>query len=203
MLSALIFLITSVALIGFASSRFANRFYFPDKYLDEWEIRIKHKSIVFAVQMLMSSTVFLSVIVALLVAWFDVSFPSFTILQIGAVALCLIGAFLYLQAFKALSLIEPIDEDEYTNGAAEKRDSRYILLFLGTVIFITLILSAPLIGSSYDAGRKYGRALAICHNQDMKLDKFDWDTRIGKCEGLASVDENRPEPAKVNGKEAE
>lgn len=199
----LVFLTASFPMIVFLSSRFVNRFYFPDKYLDEWEIRIKHKSIVFAVQVLISSMVVVGFIALILEAWFNIASLSFTAFQIGIGAFLILIAFFYVQAFKALSLVEPIDEDEYTNGSIEKRSNRFILLFVGVVSLIALVASAPIIGSSYDAGRKYGRALSICHNQNMKLDKFDWETRTGKCEGLATVDESQPAPENASGKETE
>lgn len=199
----LVFLTASFPMMVFLSSRFVNRFYFPDKYLDEWEIRIKHKSIVFAVQVLISSMVVVGFIALIMEAWFNIASLSFTTLQIGIGTFLILIAFFYVQAFKALSLVEPIDEDEYTNGPIEKRSNRFILLFVGVVSLIALVVSAPLIMSGYDAGGKYGRALAICHNQDMKLDKFDWETKTGKCEGLASVDKNRPEPENASGKDAE
>ena len=96
-----------VSMLFFVCTRFVNRFYFPDKYLDEWEIRIKHKSMTFAFMVM--AWVFAPLILIF------VTMQDLTLTMSGeAVGLWGLGALLvmvYLQTFHALLQVRPMDED--------------------------------------------------------------------------------------------
>ena len=96
-----------ISMFCFLSTRFVNRFYFPDKYLDEWEIAIKHKSMAFAFMvMFWAAPLVILALLGLSNFQFDASgeivfFCGMSIL----LALC------YIQIFHALWQVRPIDAE--------------------------------------------------------------------------------------------
>jgi len=103
----LLMYVGTISMILFISTRFVNRFYFPDKFLDEWEIRIKHKSMTFA---------FMSLIWVLAPLVFVVTVMNGykLSLDIDGVLFWIVGfmlVLLYIQTFHALWQVRPIDED--------------------------------------------------------------------------------------------
>ena len=103
--SAIVILVGVISMVMFVSTRFVNRFYFPDKYLDEWEIRIKHKSMTFA---FMSIIWFVAPIVIVMALIPDLSLSG------EEVSLWFVGfllLLLYIQTFHALWQVRPIDEE--------------------------------------------------------------------------------------------
>jgi len=44
----LLMIIGAISMFCFVCTRFVNRFYFPNKYLDEWEVKVKNDSMAFA-----------------------------------------------------------------------------------------------------------------------------------------------------------
>lgn len=101
------FLAGALSALGFFFTRFANRFYFPDKYLDEWEVRIKHKSMTFAFMVFVwVFPLLLLVVYGMLDGVFDMTNKSLIVWG------CAILTFLmYIQTFHALWQVRPIDED--------------------------------------------------------------------------------------------
>ena len=87
------------------STRFINRFYFPDKYLDEWEIEIKHKSMTFSFMIMFWV---LPIVVLALLALID-----FQLDISGEIVFFWGGGLLlsvcYIQILHALWQVRPID----------------------------------------------------------------------------------------------
>ena len=96
-----------ISMGGFVCTRFVNRFYFTDKYLDEWEVRIKHKSMTFAFMAMMWVVAPMSLI---LIGTQDYSF-NLSGLELSLWLLGFVLILLYLQTFHALWQVRPIDED--------------------------------------------------------------------------------------------
>ncbi len=99
-------IIGAISAICFVCTRFVNRFYFPDKYLDEWEIRIKHKSMTFA---FMTLVWVLAPVVCVLsfVQNFSLNLSGEEVALWSVSVLLLL---LYAQTFHALWQVRPIDE---------------------------------------------------------------------------------------------
>jgi hypothetical protein len=99
----------ALSMLFFVGTRFVNRFYFPDKYLDEWEVRIKHKSMTFAFMVIVWGSAPVAVIIAMAKKNYVLSLSG------EGVAIWLVGlllVLLYVQTFHALWQVRPIDEDE-------------------------------------------------------------------------------------------
>jgi hypothetical protein len=97
-----------ICLIYCMSTRFVNRFYFPDKYLDEWEIGIKHKSMAFSFMIMFWVVPF--VIVAALIA------SSGAVWEVSGIVVFHIGMAIllglcYIQIFHALWQVRPFDQE--------------------------------------------------------------------------------------------
>ncbi len=107
-----ILLISFISVLCFAFTPLANRFYGRDKYLDEWEIRLKHESMAFAFQTLLYIG-FTLVLGAMLFGKYldvDLSINSLYEATTGLFVFLLLG--MYIQIFYALWKIRPIDEFE-------------------------------------------------------------------------------------------
>ena len=96
-----------ISTFAFMSTRFVNRFYFPDKYLDEWEIRVKHKSMAFTF-MVMFWIVPLLILAVMLIGGFNREVSGIVVFFWGMgflLGLC------YVQIFHALWQVRPIDPE--------------------------------------------------------------------------------------------
>ena len=88
------------------STRFINRFYFPDKYLDEWEIGVKHKSMAFSFMIMFWVVPF--VVLALMASVnFELDISGEIIVFCG---MAILLALCYIQIFHALWQVRPFDE---------------------------------------------------------------------------------------------
>ena len=101
-------IVGAISMICFVCTRFVNRFYFPDKYLDEWEKEIKHRSMSFAFM------VFTWVAAPLFIIFTGFGDFNFTMTgeKLAIWFVGLLSSFLYIQTFHALWQVKPIDEDE-------------------------------------------------------------------------------------------
>lgn len=107
-LAAVTILIGAISMFGFICTRFVNRFFFPDKYLDEWERTIKHRSMSFAYMVLVWVV---SPIVVALIFYTDFNL-SLTGKEFSLWIVGLLLMLLYLQSFHALWQVKPMDEDD-------------------------------------------------------------------------------------------
>ena len=96
-----------ISMLCFICTRFVNRFYFPDKYLDEWEIKIKHKSMTFAFMVM----VWIAAPIFIFLAMFQQVSINLSGEAVGLWAMGGLLALLYLQTFHALWQVRPIDEE--------------------------------------------------------------------------------------------
>ena len=97
----------AISMLAFVCTRFVNRFYFPDKYLDEWEIKIKHKSMTFAFMCLV--WIWAPAAIILLNSHnLELNLKGFDV-AIWSVGLML--SLLYIQTFHALWQVRPIDAE--------------------------------------------------------------------------------------------
>lgn len=97
----------AIAMICFICTRFVNRFYFPDKYLDEWEIKIKHKSMTFAFMCLI--WVLAPVVIILSNTHnFGLNLKG---MEVAIWTVGLLLSLLYIQTFHALWQVRPLDAE--------------------------------------------------------------------------------------------
>lgn len=108
----LAFLVTGLFTFVFMFSRFVNRFYARDKYLDEWERRIKHESMAFAFQTMLYLVFALVGIGITLSAQGIVSDDVFDLKDFVMLVFILAIVGLYVQSFHALTLVKPMEADE-------------------------------------------------------------------------------------------
>jgi len=102
------FIAGAISFLGFLLTRFVNRFYFPDKYLDEWEIRIKHKSMAFAfMTMVWVVPLLLIIVLGMGNQVFELSTAALVMLSCAMLVILM-----YLQIFHALWQVRPINDDE-------------------------------------------------------------------------------------------
>ena len=105
--SAIFIIVGAISMIFFVCTRFVNRFYFPDKYLDEWEIRIKHKSMTFAFMCLVWGVAPIVFVMGVMQDFeLSLNADAFSLWFVGFLLLLL-----YIQTFHALWQVRPIDED--------------------------------------------------------------------------------------------
>ena len=104
--AAIMMLVGLISMICFICTRFVNRFYFPDKYLDEWEVRIKHKSMTFAFMCVVWSFGPIVFVLALIGDFsLNVTGEELVLWSFGFLLVLL-----YIQTFHALWQVRPIDE---------------------------------------------------------------------------------------------
>jgi len=127
-LAVIVLIVGAISMFCFVCTRFVNRFYFPDKYLDEWEKAIKHRSMSFAFM------VFAWVAAPLFLLFTGVGDFKFSMTgeELGLWFVGLLLSFLYLQTFHALWQVEPIDEDELGEPVVKSRKGLFI--FAGTMM---------------------------------------------------------------------
>ena len=101
------FIAGALAFLGFVFTRFANRFYLPDKYLDEWEIQVKHKSMAFAVMaMFWGFPLILLIVMGMGNHVFEMETAGLVVLSCA-----MLVVLAYIQTFHALWQVRPIDEE--------------------------------------------------------------------------------------------
>ncbi|MEP4052019.1 MAG: hypothetical protein ABJN22_07230 [Litorimonas sp.] len=124
--------IGAISMVCFVCTRFVNRFYFPDKYLDEWEITIKHKSMSFSFMVLVW---IVSPAVLILMAFNDFR-VSLTGEELGLWIVGILLIMLNLQTFHALWQVKPIDEDELGEPVKKSKVGLIVLVIAIFVLFI-------------------------------------------------------------------
>jgi len=130
-LSLILIVVGSLSMMCFVCTRFVNRFYFPDKYLDEWEKTIKHRSMSFAFMVLVwVMSPFLLLVVLLNKTAINVSSETIWLWLMG-----LLLSLLYLQTFHALWQVKPIDEDELAEPVKKSRKGLYVFMAAILVLF--------------------------------------------------------------------
>ena len=105
--------IGAISMMCFVCTRFVNRFYFPNKYLDEWEVKIKNESMAFAFMVMAWGLVPIALTVMIILDFTMTSEASLT-MSVEAIIIWFAGfllIMLYLQTFHALWQVRPIDEE--------------------------------------------------------------------------------------------
>jgi len=188
-LSLLLIVIGSLSMVCFVCTRFVNRFYFPDKYLDEWEKSIKHRSMSFAFMILVwiVAPVFL-LVVSLTNISINFSSETFGLWFMG-----LLLSLLYLQTFHALWQVKPIDEDELAEPVKKSRAGLYV--FVGAVlVFFGVPFSLGFISgysNALEMGELADQAKLTCESRGSDV---HWVSTDKENYGFACFDENREAP---------
>jgi len=116
------FLLSLAAFVCLCCTKFVNRFWARDRYLDEWERARKHQAMAFAFQVMVYS---FSIILA-----FGVLSETFSVFQnvairnldayeIGVVAAGVLAFGFYVMHFYLLLTVKPIDEGEKDDALLE------------------------------------------------------------------------------------
>lgn len=191
----LVLFVSAVALAILLCSRLAYRLWAPDQYLDEWEIRIKGKSMAFGFQVLMYT---LSIVGGLLIGMYglgDEVLMNVTPFGVFYVSISVLALGQYSQIFVQLALTRPIDDDELDNTPLEKRSLRgagwATLIIFGLFIMLPSVL---LIKQGYDDAH----AVAVLSAQakvecEARQSRVHW-VSLEDGSDYACFDENRPAP---------
>jgi len=116
----LVILIPSlIAFFCLCLTKFVNRFFARDKYLDEWETAKKHEAMAFAFQVMaysFSVVLVFGVLGDAFSVFQNMKTPSFDIYEVGVVAAGLMIFGFYTMHFFLLATVKPIDESDKDDG---------------------------------------------------------------------------------------
>ena len=110
----IIYIIPAFSFFLFALTKFVNRFWSRDQYLDEWERARKHEAMAFAFQVLiytLSAVMLFGVLGDKLGLIKDVQFPPFSLYGIGIIAGGIFIYGFYIMYAYMLFTIKPMVED--------------------------------------------------------------------------------------------
>jgi len=160
-LLGLLVIVTAIPLFLVCISRLVNRVWVRDKYLDEWELRVKHRSMAFGFQVVLYVVAILGGIgiVADMIGFKVPAFPPASI-GYGLFALLMLG--MYAQIFAQFSMIEPIDEDDLAPAEPSRRPIKGAVMSV-IAIFTLLFLPPFLLGVVH--GYNSAHAEALCRDE--------------------------------------
>lgn len=197
----------AVAAIGFVvlgSSRVANRVWVRDQYLDEWELRIKHRSMAFGFQVIMWTIAGCVILFIIFDDMWDVIRINLSTIGLlyGLGAISILG--IYSQLLAQLAMIQPMDEDELNSTAPGRRSLK--VPTLATIFGFALLILLPFtlgVMSGYKSARVVttlgDEAKSVCEARGSRV---HW---VSSADGgdYACFDENRPAPENESEKESE
>ena len=108
-------IISLIAFVCLCFTKFVNRFFARDKYLDEWETTKKHEAMAFAFQVMVycfSAVLVVGVLGDAFSMFQNVKTRSFDVYEIGVVAAGLMMFAFYTMHFFLLATVKPIDESD-------------------------------------------------------------------------------------------
>lgn len=144
------FLLTAYYLVAIGSmiatvvlllTRIISRVWVADKYLDEWERRVKHKSMSVAFMVLCYTLSALFVVGLLYHEFSGVDFPNvdLRVLMFAMGGSMIFG--LYVQMIQQLSMIQPMEKDEFGSPTPSRKIfSKSVKWFLFVLVIIFVIL---------------------------------------------------------------
>ena len=114
------FVLSAICLMGCAITKFVNRFWSRDKYLDEWERARKHESMAFTFQLMMYM-IALFMLLGILIDKLNLDatfvFPALTVYNIVVILGGIIAFGYYVMNAYLLFTIKPIIEDKVSSKA--------------------------------------------------------------------------------------
>lgn len=201
----LLIIASIVGLMFMACSRLVNRFWVRDKYLDEWELRIKHRSMAFGFQVI-TWVVALFIILSI---GFDETFETFfSEISVKGLFYGLGGVFLlgaYSQLLAQLAMIQPMEEDEFNSADVSRRSLNKPAI---ASVFVLVLFFLPIFAMGFIAGWNDAHTVALLADEaksvcEARGSSVHWvsnkDEKDGNA-GFACFDENRaaPEHSKVS-----
>ena len=114
------FVLSAICFMGFAITKFVNRFWSRDKYLDEWERARKHESMAFTFQLMMymfALFMLLGILIDKLNLDATFVFPALTVYNIVVILGGIIAFGYYVMNAYLLFTIKPIIEDKVSSKA--------------------------------------------------------------------------------------
>ena len=117
----IISVVSVLCFLAFACTKFVNRFWSRDKYLDEWERARKHEAMAFAFQVVMYtlSLVLLLGVINIRLALISITFPTLGLYGMGVIAGGVFWFGLYVMHGYMLFTTEPMIEDKSDNSLYE------------------------------------------------------------------------------------
>lgn len=203
LICGLVLFVSVIALLILMISRFAYRLWVPDKYLDEWEVRIKHQSMASGFQVVMYTVAIIAGVFIGSGGFDDAVLSNMT--QFGAIyglfAVLALGQ--YAQYFAQLALMRPIDEDEFDDSRSKKRSMRGAVLGALAIFGLFMMPVMMQVVQGYNVAHEVavlsGKAKKEC---EARSSSVAWVSSADDGD-FACFDENRPKPANANGKENE
>lgn len=111
-----------MAFVCLCFTKFVNRFFARDKYLDEWETAKKHQAMAFAFQVMLycfSAVLVIGVLGDVFSIFQNVITRSFDLYEIGVVASGMMMFGFYVMHFFLLTNVKPIDESDNDSALLE------------------------------------------------------------------------------------
>jgi len=195
-------MVSSIALFVLCTNKLVNRVWVKDNYLDEWEIRMKHKSMAFAFQVVLYAISILLFAGAVLYFSSFVVLPRFSpeVLAYTLFSLLMLG--LYAQIYSQFSIVQPIEKDELDSKDSEKTTHKGVFLVIGALI--TMFVIIPFTIGVISGIKDYRNSDMVTLAKEAKStceargSRVHWVSIAEENYGFACFDENRPAPEDLN-----
>lgn len=202
----LVLMVSSVALFFLCMNKLVNRVWVKDQYLDEWEVRMKHKSMAFAFQVVLYAIAILLFAGAALYFSDFITLPKFSPEVLGYTLFSLTTLGLYAQIYSQFSIVQPIEQDEMDNGSDQNSSRRGMFLTVASLIAIFVIVpfTIGVISGIHDVrnsdiAKLSKEAVSTCEARGSTV---HWVSIAEESFGFACFDENRPAPENLSGKDS-
>lgn len=204
---AIITIVSAIALLILCLNKLVNRVWVRDKYLDEWEVQLKYRSMAFGFQVVLyviSAALFLGAALD----YFDkLVLPEFTPEVIGYALFSLLMLGLYAQIYAQFAMVQPIEEDEMDPLSGTRKPLIGIFkttaMILGVCVVIPFalgVISGIKEVRSSDIATLSKKAVSVCTERGSSV---HWVSIAEDNYGFACFDENRPAPGNLDSGEGE
>ncbi len=200
-LMGFILLMSAVALFILCISKLVNRVWVRDKYLDEWELGMKHRSMAFAFQVVLYAICVVLFGGVILDCFYGLTLPKITPEIIGYSLFSIMMLGLYAQIYTQFAMVEPIEEDEFSTDIDARRSLKGVitissLLVVGIVVipFILGVISGIKNPAQSEIAILAYEAKDICEARGSRV---HWVSVDEDNYGFACFDENRPYPPEL------
>lgn len=193
---AIVLLISAIALFLLCMNKLVNRVWVRDQYLDEWELKIKHRSMAFAFQVVLYAICILLAAGYILYTIFNFSFTEITAPMCGYVLFSLMMLGLYAQIYTQLEMVQPIEEDDLDTKGRSARPLKHIILTSGLLFGLFLVVPFTLgvvhgYKDAHNIATLADEAKSVCETRGSRV---HWvSTKKGEA-GFGCHDENKAAP---------
>jgi len=200
-------LVSAVALFMLCINKLVNRVWVRDKYLDEWELGMKHRAMAFAFQVVLYAICTVLFVGVVLDIFDKLDFPPITPMALGYALFSLMMLGLYAQIYTQFAMIEPMDEDEFDTESSARRSLKGVIVTSGLLI-VGLILAPFVLGVISGLKNPEQSEIAILSHEakttcEARGSSVHWVSIAKENYGFACFDQNRPAPSDLDPKGTE